>query len=1004
MPASSRTPSPTRRRLRRLLALGALGAYLLVLLATVALVTLDVRRHRAIARGIETGLDLALASPVEPRFGVNVALERMQATQELRDVLRLVRLAGVQVVRQAFRWAELEPRPGEYRFAQWDEALPILEDEGLQVIAVLHTSPLWARDDWEADNPQAPPADLRDLARFAATFARRYAGRILAYQIWDQPNIHPHWGSGEIDPAGYLEMLRVVGAAIREADPDALIIAGGLAPNTEPGGLNMSDVLFLREIYRRGAGEHFDVLGYKAYGFWSGPYDRRVGEEVLNFSRAILLREEMVARGDAHKPIWAMEAGWAALPPDWAGSLPPQGSDSELVQSERLALAVRRIRREWPWMGLACMQSVLPDAPADDGLWGFSLLTPNREPTALFRAMQRALTGPQVLYPGTARHLEPYVQPWRASSAVSLEAWGTDVYLDVERGAAEGTLAITVDDAPRELRVDLGAPAPAVERLAVATGLALGTHRLVIRGDAKALAAVRAALVARADRPLGLWMNVLVGGLLVVWSGVSAWQISRLIPFAVGWRRVRRAWQAVPAGLRGVAPVAAFVAAAALPWGTGRLGALALYGLLALLAPEVSLLVAVATVPLAPLTASLGPGVFSVAEVSVLIAAGAWIWNAALGASPETGATNRRAAPSTTRILDSLVLLLVCLGIAATLSAEYRHVAARELRVVIVGAALLYALVRRTPDRARMVRLMDVLWASSVAVALYALLRYPSEAGVIAAEGVRRARALYGSPNNLALVMERALPLGLAVAMGGSGRWRRLAYGLGAVPVAAALALSFSRGALLLGVPAAVVALAILSRGRWRWAALGGLLLLAVALVPLVGTQRLASLLEPSQGTTFLRLQLWRSAWRMVGDHPWLGVGPDNFLYYYGDYILPGAEVDRWLSHPHNLLLDSWLRLGIGGPLAVGLLLAAVGWRALALLERLGHGDRRAMVVGLLAGIAAAVAHGMIDSFLFVHELALWLMVAVGWIATLDHRGPERANRVDMEPTQGTRV
>ena len=161
------------------------------------------------------------------------------------------------------------------------------------MIAVLEARPAGRAPLMSAATPMPRPRRLCPLCRRV----RRTLRRIAAYQVWDQPNIAPHWGAGEIDPAGYVEMLRLASEAIRTADPETLVIGGGLAPNTEPGGRNMSDVQFLREIYRRGAAAYFDVLGAKPYGFWSGPYDRRVDPDVLNYSRVILLRE-MVRRGD----------------------------------------------------------------------------------------------------------------------------------------------------------------------------------------------------------------------------------------------------------------------------------------------------------------------------------------------------------------------------------------------------------------------------------------------------------------------------------------------------------------------------------------------------------------------------------------------------------------------------------------------------------------------------------------------------------------------------------
>jgi O-antigen ligase len=281
-------------------------------------------------------------------------------------------------------------------------------------------------------------------------------------------------------------------------------------------------------------------------------------------------------------------------------------------------------------------------------------------------------------------------------------------------------------------------------------------------------------------------------------------------------------------------------------------------------------------------------------------------------------------------------------------------------------------------------RLVDVLWLSGVAVACYALAVYPLPQGVIEAEGVRRARAFYGSPNNLALYLERLLPISLAlvIAWRRQSAWRRWLYGLGALPMLAALVLTFSRGAWLLGIPAGLLTLAWLHGGKLRYTALALFVVGVIVLVPLARTPRFASLLDPTKGTTFLRVSLWQAAWDMVRDHPWLGVGLDNFLYYYRDYIRPGAEVDRYLSHPHNVVLDFWLRLGIGGLAVLGALLDGFVRGARRGLRQTVDAGARAVSLGLAAGMAAALAHGLIDASFFVAELAYWFLFALAWVTS----------------------
>ena len=48
---------------------------------------------------------------------------------------------------------------------------------------------------------------------------------------------------------------------------------------------------------------------------------------------------------------------------------------------------------------------------------------------------------------------------------------------------------------------------------------------------------------------------------------------------------------------------------------------------------------------------------------------------------------------------------------------------------------------------------------------------------------------------------------------------------------------------------------------------------------------------------------------------PYNWFGLDQFLYKYSiEYVNPQAWLERFISHPHNLVFDYWLRLGIIGP------------------------------------------------------------------------------------------
>lgn len=955
--------------------------YLVILCLLVACLGMlwyqDTASYISWERGRVRTFEANLAELNVPRFGTNVALEQYESEQALRKALEQVQVAGLGVVRQHFAWADIEPQQGVFQWERWDRILPIVAQYGVQVIATLDTSPAWARPTWELTNIWAPPANYDDYARFVTAFAARYDRYIKAYQIWDQPNIAPHWGSGEVSPKGYVGLLRAASTAIRKDHPNALIIAGGMAPTIEESGNNLSDVQFLREIGRRGASQYYDILGIRTLGFWSGPDDRQTSEGRLNFSRAILLREEMVHRGDGAKAIWALDSGWCALPTAWQGIPSPSGNDSEEVQAARLQQAIQRVQSEWPWLGLMCLQQLQPSADPNEPVWGYALLNSDGQPRLVYQRIQQQLNVQQTVYPGLTSDLAPYLITI-PNNGYMIPFWGTDLEVIVDPGKATITLSLQVDDSQVSI-VPLTGNGLAQQHLLIASGLVASRHTLYVYGDQEQLQAIRALNIRAHGDPLTIGLQFVTA--LIALACLIFYLVKALkrVPWRRLWTRLLQPFALLPPWLTMATLAALFTASVVIPNSGLRLAAFGLYGLVALFRPRQSLWVAVFCIPLAPLQVHLGPGSFSLAEVSLLVAVGARIWQMLMGKG-YGGRVRSREIIRQINLADIAVLTILTLAAFTLLWAEYQRVAWREFRVVILDSVFFYFLIRTQIWNERsLILIQTILVIAAFSVACYALFVYFTPSGVVAVEGVRRARAFYGSPNNLALYLERVLPIALAIGFGRS-KTRRWFFLVGGVLIATAIILTFSRGALFLGLPAIVLTLLWLRGGRWRWLAPIAIVTGIALLIPLLGTERFASLLDPSRGTTFIRLGLWRASLQMARDHPLLGVGLDNFLYYYGDYIQPGAEVERFLSHPHNLVLDFWLRLGIGGLVALVMLLCAAMRSAVRALRRLAESRLRMMVMASVAGFAAMVCHGLVDSSFFVIELAYWFMLTLAWL------------------------
>ncbi len=100
-------------------------------------------------------------------------------------------------------------------------------------------------------------------------------------------------------------------------------------------------------------------------------------------------------------------------------------------------------------------------------------------------------------------------------------------------------------------------------------------------------------------------------------------------------------------------------------------------------------------------------------------------------------------------------------------------------------------------------------------------------------------------------------------------------------------------------------------------------------------------------------------------------------------YVLPSAWEELNLSHPHNILLDLWTRLGLVGVVVGGWALVAA-FRAAWQAFRRGAADAWPLALGLLAGLTATVAHGLIDNSLFLPDLMGLFVIALGLLRRLE--------------------
>lgn len=294
-------------------------------------------------------------------------------------VARMTARAGFDSVVQVFPWRDLNPAPGLYAWNAADDMVRVANTTGLELVVRLDMAPDWAIVD---EGPL--PFDLAAYADFVAAVATRYRGRVLAYVVWNEPNLAVEWGRGVAEPWAYVGVLGAAYRRIRAADPDALVVAAGLAPTNENSERALDDRDFLRGMYQVGVTDCFDVLAAHDYGYGLPPDDPHGAHDGLNLARLVDLRHIMRQYGD-DKPIWITELGYTVQP-----GLHPHVTPA--AQADYLVGAFERVRRDWPWVGMLAVWNLSyghrPDDAAGAEMAGFSVVHPDLSPRLAYYALQ----------------------------------------------------------------------------------------------------------------------------------------------------------------------------------------------------------------------------------------------------------------------------------------------------------------------------------------------------------------------------------------------------------------------------------------------------------------------------------------------------------------------------------------------------------------------------------------------------------------------------------------
>ncbi|MGI8587040.1 MAG: cellulase family glycosylhydrolase [Chloroflexia bacterium] len=320
--------------------------------------------------------------------------------QDHTRVLNAVKDIGFNWVKQQVQWADMESPKGTYHFEELDRIVNDTNAAGVSLMLSVVRTPQWA-----TAAGIGLPDDPSNFQDFMTVLSARYAGRVKAYEIWNEENLGNETGPAHYHADQFAEVLKAGFLGTRVGDPNAIVISGALAPTGVYNDAAVEDTYFLDQLYQWHNGEirnYYDVLGMHPYGYWNPPdsmfpvkqpSDQTPASAYNNhgsfyFRRIEDQRAVMEKHGEAGKQIWLTEFGWCSDKRD--GGYVECINNSLDDQAAYEVRAYQKAQQDYPYMGVMFLWNLNFSTFQEwySGPSHFSILNPDWSPRPAYWALK----------------------------------------------------------------------------------------------------------------------------------------------------------------------------------------------------------------------------------------------------------------------------------------------------------------------------------------------------------------------------------------------------------------------------------------------------------------------------------------------------------------------------------------------------------------------------------------------------------------------------------------
>jgi hypothetical protein len=250
-----------------------------------------------------------ISNAAEPQFTFGVGTHFAQAPQTLLQSFSLLRGHPFGSIRDEIYWGNVETARGYLAVPLHStEYIEQAYEQGLHPLLVLDYANRFYDN---GDKPRSPQA-VAAFARYAGTVAAKFRTQVSMYEVWNE------WGNGlgHTTPGvmtDYLPLLHATAAAIRAANPKALVLADDILWSDGREGV-------IEQAIQLGALRDADGITLHPYFYNRGA--EHTPEALASYLQTAQTRMS-AANGGKPVPLYITEIGWPS-------SIAPDGVTTEI--------------------------------------------------------------------------------------------------------------------------------------------------------------------------------------------------------------------------------------------------------------------------------------------------------------------------------------------------------------------------------------------------------------------------------------------------------------------------------------------------------------------------------------------------------------------------------------------------------------------------------------------------------------------------------------------------